>query len=142
MKTCIVVADAARARFFARDGDKLEERESLLHAEGRMHEGDLVTDKGADVHESTAPSARSGHTAERARKHEAEVFAKQVAERVHHERVGGQLDHLIVVASPGFLGLLRDKLDKPTSKLLAHTVDKDLSKARPEEIEAAVAGLE
>ena len=140
MKTCIVVADAARARFFARDDDKLEERESLVHAEGRMHEGDLVTDKGADVHESTAPSARSSHSAERARKHEAEVFAKQVAERIHHERVGGQLEQLIVVAPPSFLGLLRDKLDKPTSKLLAHTVDKDLSKARLEEIEAAVAG--
>ena len=58
MTTYIVVADAARARVFTREGLKLEEKESLVHAEGRLHEGDLVTDGGGEVHESMARTSR------------------------------------------------------------------------------------
>ena len=60
MTTYIVVADAARARIFTRDALHLAEQESLVHAAGRLHEGDLITDRrGADVHESTSTSSRS-----------------------------------------------------------------------------------
>ena len=40
MTTYIVVADAARARIFTRDALHLAEQESLVHAAGRLHEGD------------------------------------------------------------------------------------------------------
>ena len=141
MQTYIVVADASRARFFTREGEQLVEQEPLLHPEGRLHEGDLVTDRGADVHESTATTARSTHEADKAKKHETEVFAKRVADRLYHERVENRLGTLIIVAAPTFLGVLRDKLDDSTNRLVTHALNKDLAESGVEEIGAAVAEL-
>ncbi|SER50322.1 Protein required for attachment to host cells [Vreelandella subterranea] len=142
MTTYIVVADAARARIFTREALTLTEQESLVHAEGRLHEGDLVTDRpGADVHESNSTSARSSGEEGAASKHENELFAKQVASHLYNARVDNSLEKLIVVAPPKFLGLLRDKLDGPTQKLVIHTLSKDLSKASLTDIQTAVRDL-
>jgi protein required for attachment to host cells len=141
MTTYIVVADAARARVFTRDALKLQEKESLVHAEGRLHEGDLVTDRGAHVHESMSTTARSTGSEGAASNHHAELFAKEVADRLYQARVDNSMEKLIVVAPPRFLGLLREKIDGPTSKLIIHTLAKDLSKASLEDIQEAVSDL-
>ncbi|TDO06698.1 host attachment protein [Halomonas ventosae] len=141
MTTYIVVADAARARLFTRNGLKVSEKDSLLHAEGRMHEGDLVTDRGGDVHESTSTTARSAGGEDVATQHHEEIFAREVAERLYRARVDNTLDKLILVAPPRFLGRLRDKLDGPTAKLVIHTLAKDLTKASRADIQEAVSDL-
>ncbi|GAB2717575.1 host attachment protein [Halomonas garicola] len=141
MTTYIVVADAARARIFTRDALKLAEQENLVNAEGRLHEGDLVTDSpGASVHESASSTARSsdeGSALDNAR----EVFAKQVADRLYTARIDNSMDKLIIVAPAKFLGLLREKLDASTQKLVIHTLTKNFSKAAVEEIQEAVSEL-
>lgn len=142
MTTYIVVADAARARIFTRDALNLVEQESLVHAEGRLHEGDLITDsRGADVHESTSTSARASREDGIASQHENEIFAKEVAQRLYAARVDNSMNKLIMVAPPKFLGLLREKLDQPTHKLVIHTLSKDLSKASLTDIQHAVSDL-
>ncbi|MGQ7246380.1 host attachment protein [Halomonas sp. V046] len=141
MTTYIVVADAARARMFTRVGHKLSEIESLVHAEGRMHEGDLVTDKGGDVHESTATSSRSAGNENVATNHHEEIFAREVADRLYRARTENSLEKLILVAPPRFLGQLRDKLDGPTAKLVIHSLSKDLTKANTDAIGDAVDDL-
>lgn len=141
MTTYIVVADAARARVFTRDALKLVELDSLVHAANRLHEGDLVTDRGADVHESMSTSSRSSGGESTARTHEETIFAKEVAERIYRARVDNTMEKLILVAPPRFLGQLRDKLDGPTTKLVIHSLAKDLSKASLEEIQEAVSDM-
>ncbi|WP_148252466.1 host attachment protein [Aidingimonas lacisalsi] len=141
MTTYIVVADAARARIFTRDGIRLTEQESLVHAEGRLHEGDLITDGRGDIHESTATSTRSSGGEDVALHHHAELFAKQVAERLYRARIENRMAKLILVAPPQFLGLMRDKLDDVTGKLILHSLSKDLSKAALETIQNAVREL-
>lgn len=142
MTTYIVVADAARARIFTRDALHLKEQQSLVHAEGRMHEGDLITDSaGADVHESMSSTARSSVEGGTALKHENELFAKEVTQCLYNARVNNSMEKLIIVAPPKFLGLLRDKLDAPTHKLVIHTLSKDLSKASLDDIQEAVSDL-
>lgn len=141
MTTYIVVADAARARIFTRDALKLVEQESLVHAEGRLHEGDLVTDRGGEVHESTATTSRSSGEEGAATNHQDEIFAKQVSERLYRARVENAMEKLILVAPPRFLGRLRDKLDGPSSKLIIHSLAKDLSKDSLENIQKAVSDL-
>lgn len=141
MTTYIVVADVARARLFTRDALQLEEQESLVRAEGRLHEGDLVTDNGADVHDSMGSAARSSGGENTALQHQAQLFAKQVAERLYQARVDNSLEKLILVAPPKFLGLLRDKLDATTSKRIIHTLAKDLSKASVSDIQQAVSDM-
>ncbi|MCA8866307.1 host attachment protein [Halomonas sp. SBBP1] len=141
MTTYIVVADAARARIFTRDALTLAEKESMVHAEGRLHEGDLVTDGRGDVHESMSTTSRSAGEEGTATKHENELFAKEVAQRLYNARVGNSMEKLIMVAPPKFLGLLRDKLDAPTQKLVIHSLSKDLSKASMADIQQAVSDL-
>ncbi|MFW6345258.1 MAG: host attachment protein [Halomonas sp.] len=141
MTTYIVVADAARARIFTRDALKLVELDSLVHAANRLHEGDLVTDRGADVQESTSTTARSAGGESVARTHEEQVFAKEVAERIYRARVDNTMEKLILVAPPRFLGQLREKLDGPTTKRVIHSLAKDLSKASLEEIQEAVSDM-
>ncbi|MGQ4877784.1 host attachment protein [Billgrantia sp. LNSP4103-1] len=141
MSTYIVVADAARARVFTRDALKLEEKENLVHAEGRLHEGDLVTGTTGSVDESTSATRRASRGDSVALDHEAEIFAKQIAERLYKARVENSMDKLILVAPPRFLGVLRNKLDAPSSKLIIHTLDKDLSKASLNDIQEAVSDM-
>jgi len=141
MTTYIVVADAARARIFTRDALKLVEQESLVHAASRLHEGDLVTDRGADVHESMSTTSRSSGGESTARTHEEMIFAKEVAERIYRARVDNSMQKLILVAPPRFLGQLREKIDGPTTKLVIHSLAKDLSKASLEEIQEAVSDM-
>lgn len=141
MTTYIVVADAARARVFTRDALKLEEKENLVHAEGRLHEGDLVTGTTGSIDESAANSRRDSRGDSVALDHEAEIFAKQIAERIYKARVDNSMDKLILVAPPRFLGVLRDKIDAPTKKLVIHTLDKDLTKAALSDIQEAVSDM-
>ncbi|MDY7117881.1 host attachment protein [Halomonas sp. SSL-5] len=141
MTTYIVVADAARARIFTRDALKLVEQDSLLHSASRLHEGDLVTDRGSDVHESTSNSARSSGGESTARTHEEQVFAKEVADRLYRARIDNSMGKLILVAPARFLGQLRDKLDGPTAKLVIHSLTKDLTKASLDGIQEAVSDM-
>ena len=142
MTTYIVVADAARARIFTRDALNLTEHESLVHAAGRLHEGDLITDRrGAEVQEATSPSSRSSGEEGAASQHENELFAKEVAKRLYGARVDNSMEKLIMVAPPKFLGLLREKLDNTTHKLVIHTLSKDLSKASLADIQNAFSDL-
>jgi protein required for attachment to host cells len=141
MTTYIVVADAARARLFTRDGLTISELDSLVHAEGRLHEGDLVTDREGDVHESTSTTARSAGGENVATRHHEEMFAREIAERLYRARVDNSLEKLILVAPPRFLGQLRDKLDGSTTKLVIHSLAKDLTKATPADIQEAVRDL-
>lgn len=142
MPTYIVVADAGRARMFTYAANTLTEKESLVHAEGQMHEGDLVTDSpGADVPTGSNGSARSSAEGGEALEHENEMFAKQVVKYLFDARTSNKMDELILIAAPKFLGLLRDKLDKPTQKMVTHTLSKDYSKASVEDIEKAISTL-
>ncbi|MDN3522959.1 host attachment protein [Halomonas ramblicola] len=141
MTTYIVVADAARARIFTRDALKLVEQDSLVHAANRLHEGDLVTDRGADVNESTSTTARSSGGESTARTQEERVFAKEVAERLYRARVDNSMAKLILVAPARFLGQLRERLDGPTTRLVIHSLTKDLTKASLADIQEAVSDL-
>ena len=48
MTTWVLVADNSRARIFSSDkpASVLQEIQDLTHPEARLHEGDLVTDRG------------------------------------------------------------------------------------------------
>ena len=112
-----------------------------MHAEGRLHEGDLVTDKGGDVHESSATASRQAGGEEVATQHHEVIFAREVADRLYRARVDNSMEKLIMVAPPRFLGHLRDKLDAPTAKLVIHSLSKDLTKADCDKITDAVDDL-
>lgn len=133
MNTHILVADSSRARLFLAEdkGSPPLEVADYDHPEGRLHEGDLVSDRpgfdggsmgqGQHVLDDETSARDAGDTR----------FAKQLVDRLEELRVEGGLQRLVLIAAPRFLGVLRDKLSPELKELLVREVDKDLTKADP-----------
>ena len=120
--TWIVAADSARARVLqVADREKrLAEVEDLLNPQGKLHEGDLVSDteEPSDAHE-----------------HAVDLFSKQVGEYLEKARTEHRYDRLYLAAPPKFLGKLRKNLGKEVQKLVTDELDKDLYRANARELE-------
>jgi protein required for attachment to host cells len=125
--TWVIVADGTRARFFNRHPNRtLEEFDVLVCPDNRMHEGDLVSDRHGRV-ESSAAGVHGMGNKNAAKEHEQDLFAKRVASRVEEGRTAGQVNKLILVAVPRFLGRIRSSLSTPCADMITHTIDKELT---------------
>ena len=131
MTTWVLVADNSRARIFSAEkpASPLQEIQDLTHPEARLHEGDLVTDKGG---RDKGPNGAHGVGSEQAHKSEgADKFASSVCSELESARAAGTLHKLYVVAAPGFLGLLRKHQSSALKQIIAEEVDKNLSTHDP-----------
>ncbi|QVL48105.1 MAG: host attachment protein [Thiocapsa sp.] len=135
MLTWILAADNSRARIFAteKSAGALREIHTLTFPEGRLHEGDLTTDKGGRGHDPM--SGAHGINGEEAHKQEnAERFAGLVCETLESARNKGELQKLYVIAAPAFLGMLRKHQSPSLKQLIAGEIDKNLTTHSPEAI--------
>lgn len=135
-KYWIVVANNAQARFFEEGGraGSLEEFANLDHPEGRMKAQDLDADRPGRSFES-AGALRHGMTREvDAKKQHVLGFARELARRLDDARRKGELQRLILVAAPEFLGMVRQELSPETAALLEQSFDLDLCTLRPDQI--------
>jgi protein required for attachment to host cells len=128
MTTWVLVADTYRARIFGaeRPASPLSELRDLTSPEARLHEGDLVSDKGG---RDTNPMA-GGHGLGDNRSHKQDIadrFAQQVCDLLESARVAGELTKLYVIAAPAFLGLLRKHQSPSIKHLVAGEIDKCLA---------------
>ncbi|AMK76433.1 MULTISPECIES: host attachment protein [Methylomonas] len=126
--TRIIVADSSRARFFTLTSriEPMLELDGLTHAEGRMRGQDEVTDRQGGI---AGGHGEGDHTFEAPtdiKHHEAEVFARQIADKLEQGRVNHDYDKLILVAPPAFLGALRQALNDHIQNLVTHSLDKNL----------------
>ncbi len=132
----VIVANKAQARIFKLDNLKLIEETCLLHPESRLHNRDLTSDKPGSAMGFEGFGFVSLDQKKTPKFIEAEDFAKEVADYLQHARSSGKIERLYMAASPGFLGMLRAKLDEATRKLIEHEIDKDISHLTPEEIKS------
>lgn len=133
----VVVADASRARVFTADkpAGPLNEIETLSNPEARLHEGDLVSDRGG--RESRGGGSSHGYgTGSVAKEEAANRFAAEVCRHLERSRTGNELAKLYVMAAPAFLGLLRKHQSQALRGLITGEISKDLSRERPERIRA------
>jgi protein required for attachment to host cells len=128
-RICYVVADGGRARFVERDeAGAYRTVSSFVAADMHKRSSDLGRDRPARVNES-ANSAR--HAVEPRRDlHEAakEDFIAIVAEEIEAEHGRDRFDRLVLVAPPGVLTELKQKLSKPLAQIVAGDLQKDLTK--------------
>jgi protein required for attachment to host cells len=150
MKTWVVVADAARARFFRVDEEASAQGGSQYAPSGEALVGALVEIKDLSHPESlrkasemasdepgmtSVPGMHSKFGMDEKvspKEEEAIRFAKEVAEALHADVA--EYDHLYVVAPPHFLGLLRQATDKAVHAKLAGELRKELTHFPPEQI--------
>jgi protein required for attachment to host cells len=131
MTTWVLVADNSRARIFSAEkpASPLVEIQDLTHPEARLHEGDLVTDKGG---RDKGPDGGHGIGSEQPHKTDgADKFASSVCAHLDAARAAGNLHKLYVVAAPAFLGLLRKHQSNALKQIIAEEVDKNLATQDP-----------
>lgn len=141
----ILVADASRARLFAREKKfgPIEELESLVHPESRLRRQDLVTDRPGQVQESRTPGEYAAKESTDPKKVEAQDFARELADHLNQAREAGRFRQLVLLAEPHFLGILRKQLDKPTTDAVAGAQATSLTRESTDRItQAADSALE
>jgi protein required for attachment to host cells len=139
--TWILVANSAEARILelgASWGD-LDVKATYSNPDGRAHEGDLVTDRGAAVLESTGQGQRR-YTAAKvsAKEHASDVFARKLASALQRGRVNNSYNDLVLVAPPPLLGKLRTVLDATTLECVSYEINKNLAQLSPNQLSDAL----
>jgi protein required for attachment to host cells len=131
----ILVADACRARFFAAEDPAapLHEIETLSNPEARLHEGDLVSDRGGRDR-NTGGSSHGLDTGTKAKDEAAERFAALVCDHLERGRQQGAFLRLYVAGAPAFLGMLRKHQSAALRALVRDEISKDLTTQTPESI--------
>ncbi len=135
--TWVVVADGTRARLFNRHKNrKLEEFDTLLSPVHRLHEGDLVSDRDGRTFDSAGTGRHAMGNRNSAKDHEMTIFAKRLAARLEEGRNAGELERLVLIAPPRFLGQLRSHLSERAAELVALTIDKELTTLPVDKLES------
>jgi protein required for attachment to host cells len=135
--TWVVVADSGSARIFTADTplDRLTEKEDYAHSEARVSESKLVSDRQGRTKDSQG--RRHAFSAETSpREAEARAFARLLAGRLQTARTRGDLERLLLIAAPEFLGLLRASLDDETRKRVQSELPLNLVSLTAQEIRA------
>lgn len=125
-KIWILVADSAHARILATTARTAMPTEvtRLEHPESRLKESELVSDQPGRSREPRA----QGHAMKEASAtaQEESVFAGEIVRTLDKARQEGRFNSLVLVASPHFLGVLRQKLNGPLEKSVIQSIDKNL----------------
>lgn len=132
----IVIADASRARFFSSNANmsELHEVETLAHPASRLHEQELTTDLPGRAFDSHGQNRHAMGQAVSPKKEEAIRFAQQIAGRLDEERKKNSFEHLVLVAPPEMLGLIREKLSADLRKKVTEEIHKDMTQHSLEDI--------
>ncbi len=136
MHTLVAVTQRAKARFLLQEAasEPLVEIASFEHPESRLAGRDLTSDRPGRTHDSGGEGRHALAVEETHKEREAANFARTLADELKSRRNDGIFNQLVLVAEPGFLGLLRDALDNPTKKLVIGEVKKNLADRRPEDL--------
>ena len=137
MANCwILVTDSALARIFDADPKtrQVNEIAALIHTEGRDHERDLSSDRGGRSFDSVGGGRHTMSKHVSPHEHEADLFARRIAERLGNGYEAGDFKHLYLSAPPAFLGLLRKRLDSKVYNILDQTISKNLVHETPDTI--------
>jgi protein required for attachment to host cells len=128
--TWLLVCDASSARLFSSRGRQapLNLLREFDHPAGHATNHELTTDKPGRVQQSAGPnkgssSAMEPHTSPKTV--EQRHFAHDLADALHKGLGEGAYQHLVLVAPPHFLGLLRAVLDQQVEKQVRMSMDKD-----------------
>jgi protein required for attachment to host cells len=136
--TWIVLADEGHARILQcrKPGADLEEVEELTDAAAHATNAELRRDatgrrkpseyKGVGHGETMMAGNATASAGETQLEHEAELFARRVAQRLAEAHRQHRFGHLRIAAAPKFLGRLRKELDDEVSQLVDDEIDKDL----------------
>lgn len=131
--TWIVVADSSAARIFGTDEPTgpLSELEAMTHPEGRMLARELTSDLPGRAFDSAGQGRHIMESEVGPRQQAAIDFANFLAKRLDKARVMREVERLVLVAPPDFLGLLRKAISVELQRLVVLELDRNYVKLPP-----------
>jgi protein required for attachment to host cells len=142
LTTWAVVANQTSARLFiVGRGRAIEEIEDAFNPRGRASDRDIDADRPGRVFDSMGSGRHAMSREHSPHEQAAEDFARAIAERLSAARTANDLDALVVIAEPRFLGRLRDAFDAHIAALVIATLDKDLVKLDHDALADTIDGL-
>lgn len=134
----VLVANAARARCFARDPANGAMRElcAFVHPASRLPGSSLGGDRGGQVRKSAASTRFAPHTDPH--KKELAAFAAELADHLEDAARQHRFPRVALIASAEFLGELRAQLGSGTRHLLAASAALDLTRCEGADLEHRV----
>jgi protein required for attachment to host cells len=136
LKTWIVVADGANARFLAWRGLKSGavgiSGQTFERDSPRTH--DLGTDRPGRVHDSTGHARHAIQPRSDRHDEQEKAFLRLVVRRLLEAFESNAFHDVVLIAPPRALGVLRDVLPDQLSKRVILAIDKDLTKHRDEAV--------
>ena len=141
--TWVVTANASRARFFSQANSSagLEEVEDMINSGARLRTMESETDKIGPTAATKSIHNTGGATPNKAYQphqtpveHQTELFARNVAAFLLKNQQQGRFRQLCIVASPQFLGVLRQQLDANVTSAVSLEINKDYTQASPAEL--------
>lgn len=124
----VLTAESSRAKLYAAENRQapLAEIGVFVHPEGRLHEGDLVSDQSGSDGGSVGQGRHVLDNKTNARDAERIEFARTLAHRLEAARKEKAFNRVVLIAPPSFLGVLRDNLSDEVVELVTEQIDKNL----------------
>lgn len=141
--TWIVSANAGRARFFAQQSASapLEEVNDMANDAVRLRTSETESDDlglrsaSKSPHSVAAPRPQSGYEPPQTpAEHQAEMFARDVADYLLQAYQEGRYKQLCLAVSPEFLGTLRKLLDPRIVSAVKLEINKDYTQFSPQQL--------
>jgi protein required for attachment to host cells len=135
MTIWVLVADNSRARLLSTpfQNGELEEKESFVHTDSRLHDRDLTSDLPGRAFDSLGGARHAMEQRVDPKDAQAIDFAQQLITYLEDGRVHHRFDRLYVVAPPAMLGLLRDRYGH-LGPMVAGELGKHLTQCTPKEL--------
>jgi len=140
--TWVVVADAARARFF-----RLTDERHLVPAYDReivgatLQSREIGSDRPGRVFDSHGAGRHATEPPTDPKRHAKFELAHEVSGILDAERKKHAFEQVLIVAPPQFLGDLRATLSDPVKQFVIAEINKDLSKLSAAELETQLADV-
>jgi protein required for attachment to host cells len=131
-----LTATRSGATLFESDGKRIaiHRLQDIPHPKGRLQNKDIDADKPGRAFDSLGQGRHGMSTQHQPTEEVAMQFARILAELLNKGRTTHAYDKLVLVAEPGFLGILRAALDSHTAALVVKTVHKDLPEVEEKDL--------
>ncbi|MEM9072292.1 MAG: host attachment protein [Myxococcota bacterium] len=137
--TWVALADRTHARFLALQGRTLVTVRELEDVRAKQRNQDFDADRPGRAFDRVGMGRHALEREHSPTQRAAAAFAKTVAQALGAARAEGSFERLILVAEPGFLGMLRRDLDRATQSTVVATIPKALLRAEQRQLFSALA---
>jgi len=123
----VLVANGSQARLFNMDGPKksITLVKEFAHPESRMKTDKLSSDRSGHYMSGGTQGSGSFQEATDPKTYELERFAMELAKSLDEGRAANKFGDVVLVASPHFLGLLKQNMSDQLGKIVSLTIQKD-----------------